>query len=76
MLDAAGKIPFGLLKWNINHIGNFDECINVDYSSTDSRIKGKYCVAKFPITQSDDTMKKFYKTMTKENNADNVGGLE
>lgn len=76
MLDASGKIPFGLLTWNINSLGNFDECIKIDYSSVDSKIKGKYCVAKFPITRSDDITKKFHEALTKENNANNVGGLE
>lgn len=78
MLDASGKIPSGVLTFNINSLGHFDECMNVDHfqASTDSRIKGKYCIAKFPIESNEkvDVMKSVYKA--EESHATDVGGMQ
>lgn len=43
VLDSWGKIPAGIFTLNLNSLGQFDECINVEHSS----IKGKYCLADF-----------------------------
>lgn len=43
MLDSWGKIPAGIFTLNLNSLGQFDECINIEHS----RIKGKYCLAEF-----------------------------
>lgn len=38
--DATAKISSGILSGNINQLGHFDQCLNID-----DPIKGKYCVA-------------------------------
>lgn len=45
MLDSWGKIPSGILSSHIDNFGDYDECIKINHS----KIKGKYCLAKFPI---------------------------
>nr|CAI5833622.1 unnamed protein product [Callosobruchus analis] len=45
MLDAASKIPSGLMEASRFDLGNFDECVAIDYDYTKGRILGKYCAA-------------------------------
>lgn len=53
MYDSAAKLPTGLLAGNINHLGNFDQCLSVHSApSTDDTatadpdaVRGKYCLA-------------------------------
>ncbi|XP_033734150.1 LOW QUALITY PROTEIN: nose resistant to fluoxetine protein 6-like [Pecten maximus] len=46
MVDAAGKIPSGLLDGNVAWTGSFDECLAVNAGKFD----GKYCTASLPLT--------------------------
>lgn len=53
--DAAAKLPSGLLSGNINQLGNFDQCLNVQSAnqqaniasghSAEDPVRGKYCLA-------------------------------
>lgn len=50
MLDATGKITSGLLRGNINQLGDFDMCTHAKTlvkvtSDVSMRIRGKYCLA-------------------------------
>lgn len=43
MIDSWGKIPAGIFTLNLNSLGQFKECINIEHA----HIKGKYCLAEF-----------------------------
>lgn len=46
MVDAWAKPQTGILTGNSMHLGNFDECISIDFRSNDSQnIRGQYCSA-------------------------------
>ncbi|XP_069123540.1 nose resistant to fluoxetine protein 6-like [Argopecten irradians] len=46
LIDAAGKIPAGLLDGNMMWTGSYDECLAVHAGKFD----GKYCMASLPLT--------------------------
>ncbi|CAG2101628.1 unnamed protein product [Medioppia subpectinata] len=51
-IDSMGRIPTGIMEGTVSHFGEFDEClgiespVNADTLSTQSLIKGQYCLAK------------------------------
>ncbi|XP_046748456.1 uncharacterized protein LOC124412542 isoform X2 [Diprion similis] len=49
MLDSSAKVPSGLLRGNINQLGDFDQCLGVKaYVKVDEKtvkVQGKYCLA-------------------------------
>lgn len=45
MLDSSTKIPEGVLVGTINHMGNFDECLEVNVKEDWGSFKGQYCLA-------------------------------
>ena len=46
MADAWGKIPSGILMGNTYELGNYDQCIGIEYESQQSgKIQGQYCLA-------------------------------
>ncbi|KAJ3657729.1 hypothetical protein Zmor_009513 [Zophobas morio] len=47
MLDATAKPQAGILLGNIMHVGNYDECLEIDQKVKTNRIQGKYCTAFF-----------------------------
>lgn len=49
MIDAAGKIPSGILRGSLNSLGSYKECIDISYES----ISGKYCVVNIPLKSFD-----------------------
>ncbi|RZB39910.1 hypothetical protein BDFB_004986 [Asbolus verrucosus] len=49
MFDASSKFPSGVLHGSAYDFGNFDECIHVKLPSSQEKIVGKYCMAKFHI---------------------------
>lgn len=49
--DASAKIPSGVLSGNINQLGDFDECSNVN--APNSEFTGKYCLTYVQITVPD-----------------------
>lgn len=55
MHDAAAKIPSGLLSGNVNQLGDFDQCINVE--APNNEFTGKYCLAYVQVTVPDNLPK-------------------
>jgi hypothetical protein len=45
VLDATAKPQAGILLGNIMHVGNYDECLEVDEDLFGMKIQGKYCTA-------------------------------
>jgi hypothetical protein len=46
--DSSAKLPSGILRGNVNQLGDFDQCLSV--ASQDSRgIVGKYCLASVDV---------------------------
>ena len=50
MLDSTGKVGNGVLRGNINQLGDFDVCTNIKTivkvsASQSVRVRGKYCLA-------------------------------
>ncbi|XP_043267345.1 uncharacterized protein [Venturia canescens] len=49
MLDSSAKIPSGLLRGNINQLGDFDQCLGVSarvkVDEKTVKVQGKYCLA-------------------------------
>lgn len=49
MLDSSAKIPSGLLRGNINQLGDFDECLGVlsrvKLEEKVVKVQGQYCLA-------------------------------
>lgn len=48
MLDAVGKPPSGLLNFDLNWYGSYDECTNI----TIPAFRGKYCSVNFPLAKN------------------------
>ncbi|KAG8252817.1 hypothetical protein J6590_048317 [Homalodisca vitripennis] len=61
MLDAASKVPSGLLDGFIQDLGNFDQCIRVE--ETKQKFKGQYCVVKARALLSDSMESYFRNTV-------------
>ncbi|EFN69193.1 Nose resistant to fluoxetine protein 6 [Camponotus floridanus] len=61
MLDASAKIPSGLLRGNVNQLGDYDQCLGVlAYVKVDERtirIQGKYCLATMDLHASHPDMR-------------------
>ncbi|CAH2015873.1 unnamed protein product [Acanthoscelides obtectus] len=45
MLDAASKIPSGVMEVSRLDLGNFDECVLIEHDYSKGKIRGKYCTA-------------------------------
>lgn len=58
MHDASAKIPSGILSGNLNQLGDFDECLNVQAPSNE--FSGKYCLA-YVQTHVPDNLPKLVK---------------
>ncbi|XP_072742660.1 uncharacterized protein [Anoplolepis gracilipes] len=61
MLDSSAKIPSGLLRGNVNQLGDYDQCLGVlAYVKVDERtirIQGKYCLATVDLQASHPDMR-------------------
>lgn len=51
MLDSSAKVPEGLFKGHLHHLGNFDECLE----AKNKDFMGKYCLADYTIDFSPST---------------------
>lgn len=58
MYDSSAKLPSGILRGNVNQLGDFDQCLAVG-TDDPSSIDGKYCLASVDVqstkTNSKDT---------------------
>ncbi|XP_014212588.1 uncharacterized protein LOC106642345 [Copidosoma floridanum] len=56
MLDSSAKIPAGLLRGNVNQLGDFDQCLNalgrIKLEDNVVKIQGKYCLANIDLYAS------------------------
>lgn len=43
MLDANAKLGAGIFYGNLNQVGNYDQCLSIEESNSESPIKGQYC---------------------------------
>ncbi|XP_017792734.1 PREDICTED: uncharacterized protein LOC108574590 [Habropoda laboriosa] len=61
MLDSSAKIPSGLLRGNVNQLGDFDECLgvvaHVKLNDNTIKVQGKYCLANIDVYPSHPDMK-------------------
>ncbi|XP_017103756.2 nose resistant to fluoxetine protein 6 [Drosophila bipectinata] len=52
MIDSWGTIPSGYLYGNRVDMGNYDQCLSVDRTVSESQnIKGKYCMMELPVAK-------------------------
>ncbi|XP_043256336.1 uncharacterized protein LOC122399606 [Colletes gigas] len=61
MLDSSAKIPSGLLRGNVNQLGDFDECLgviaHVKLNNNTLKVQGKYCLANIDLHASHPDMR-------------------
>lgn len=62
MMDANAKISSGLLRGNINQLGDFDLCTKISQKiklseSNIIKMKGKYCLANIDVVAAVDQLK-------------------
>lgn len=61
VLDSSAKISSGLLRGNVNQLGDYDQCLGVlAYVKVDERpikIQGKYCLATVDMQASHPDMR-------------------
>ncbi|XP_070492786.1 nose resistant to fluoxetine protein 6-like isoform X2 [Chironomus tepperi] len=62
MMDANAKIPSGLLRGNVNQLGDFDLCTKISQKikiseSNIIKMKGKYCLANIDVVAAVDQLK-------------------
>jgi hypothetical protein len=50
--DASAKLPSGILRGNVNQLGDFDQCLDVT-SQYEPRIDGKYCLASVDVESTE-----------------------
>lgn len=50
MFDASSKIPTSLLEGNVFDLGNYDECLKIEYEEKNEVKVAKYCGAAIIIT--------------------------
>lgn len=48
MYDSSAKLPSGILRGNVNQLGDFDQCLSVAAQENPS-IVGKYCLASVDV---------------------------
>jgi hypothetical protein len=44
VLDSSTKIPEGVLEGSLIHMGDFDECLEVNVQEEWGSFKGQYCL--------------------------------
>ena len=48
MYDSSAKLPSGILRGNVNQLGDFDQCLSVA-AHENPGIVGKYCLASVDV---------------------------
>ena len=54
MHDSSAKLPSGILRGNVNQLGDFDQCLSITADET-TDIRGKYCLAFVDIKAAKET---------------------
>jgi hypothetical protein len=52
VFDSSTKIPEGVLRGSISHLGNFDECLDVDVNQDWGSFKGQHCLGTVNVNVS------------------------
>lgn len=58
MFDGGAKLPSGILRGHITHLGDYDECLSVSVrlgSNSTEKINGRYCLAAVDFTATTPT---------------------
>jgi hypothetical protein len=45
--DSSAKLPSGILRGNVNQLGDFDQCLSV--AAQNPSVVGKYCLASVDV---------------------------
>lgn len=55
MFDSSSKYPDGVLYGNTRHLGNFDECYNLqsDMEEVENKMAGRYCLVDLEYRRKD-----------------------
>ncbi|CAG2059805.1 unnamed protein product [Timema podura] len=59
MYDSSAKLPSGILRGNVNQLGDFDQCLSVvgsEPSTPTDLIRGQYCLASIDISATPHAM--------------------
>nr|CAD7401225.1 unnamed protein product [Timema cristinae] len=59
MYDSSAKLPSGILRGNVNQLGDFDQCLSVMGSEPNTpteMIRGQYCLASIDISATPQAM--------------------
>nr|CAD7402723.1 unnamed protein product [Timema cristinae] len=59
MYDSSAKLPSGVLRGNVNQLGDFDQCLSVTGSEPSTPmdlIRGQYCLASIDISATPHAM--------------------
>nr|CAD7441389.1 unnamed protein product [Timema bartmani] len=57
--DSSAKLPSGILRGNVNQLGDFDQCLSVmgsEPSTPTDLIRGQYCLASIDISATPHAM--------------------
>ncbi|CAG4940148.1 unnamed protein product [Colias eurytheme] len=57
MFDASAKSPQGLLFGSSYHLGNFDECMDIDEPGEGLTVEGQYCLATIKWREGEESKK-------------------
>ncbi|XP_022126987.2 nose resistant to fluoxetine protein 6 [Pieris rapae] len=57
MFDASAKSPQGLLFGSSYHLGNFDECMDINEPGDGLTVEGQYCLATIKWREGEETKK-------------------
>ncbi|XP_038213204.1 nose resistant to fluoxetine protein 6-like [Zerene cesonia] len=57
MFDASAKSPQGLLFGSSYHLGNFDECMDIDEPGDGLTVEGQYCLATIKWREGEESKK-------------------
>jgi hypothetical protein len=62
LMDANAKLPSGILRGNINQLGDYDQCLDIATKikvteDQSIRFRGKYCLAHIEIQAKDEVLR-------------------
>ncbi|XP_052759590.1 nose resistant to fluoxetine protein 6-like isoform X1 [Galleria mellonella] len=50
-IDASAKIPSGILSGNVNDLGDYYQCLDINQHIKNMDVQGKYCTVTVPLDQ-------------------------
>jgi hypothetical protein len=64
VFDSSTKIPEGVLMGTTAHLGNFDECLEVNVDEDWGSFKGQHCMASVAMNMSGFLKEVWYSSVT------------